>query len=108
MTVRIRLQCGPRIKRKKRKNQRVALALAALLNPAAVAAFALATWKLAADLGTARQFVILNGLFSHWQVWAAIVAALKTAAIFLNRYGDVEALQNSEPKTSRAVLNSGF
>jgi hypothetical protein len=109
MIVRIRLQRGPRVKKNRRKNQHVALALATLLNPAAVTACALALWRLAADLGTARQFAIPNGLFSHWQVWLGIMALLKLAAILLNRYGNSEpVLQNSEQKTRETLLNSGF
>jgi hypothetical protein len=109
MIVRIRLQCGPLIKRKRRKNQHVALALATLLNPAAVTACALALWRLAADLGTARQFAISNGLFSHWQVWVAIMGLLKLTAMLLNRYGNAEPmLQNAEHETSETLLNSGF
>src|SRR5205085_8784128 len=109
MIVRIRLQCGPRIQRHKRKNQHVALAVATLLNPVAVTACALAVWRLAADLGTARQFAIPNGLFSHWQVWVGIVAGLKLAAMLLNRYGNSEpVLRNSEQKTRETLLDSGF
>src|SRR5947209_3260703 len=104
MIVRIRLQRGPRIKRKRRKNQHVALALATLLNPAAVTACALALWRLAADLGTARQFVIPSGLFSHWQVWVGIMGLLKVTAMLLNRYGNSEpVLQSSEQR--RASLS---
>ena len=114
MTVRIRLRYGPRLARKNRKNQHVALALATLLSPAAVTAWALALWRLAADLGIAGQFAISTGLFSHWQVWTAIGGLLKFAAILLNRYGNAEpvlqktALRNSEPKPSETILNSGF
>ena len=109
MILRIRLQGGPRIQRNKRKNQHVALAVATLLNPAAVTACALALWRLAADFGTARQFAIPSGLFSHWQVWLGIVGILKLLAMLLNRYGHSEpVLQNSEQKISETILDSGF
>src|SRR5947209_2667975 len=109
MIVRIRLQRGPRIKRKRRKNEHVALALATLLNPAAVTACALGLWRLCADLGTTGQFAISKGLFSHWQVWIAIMGLLKLTAILLNRYGNAEpVLRNSERDASETLLNSGL
>lgn len=109
MIVRIRLQHGPHVKKNRRKNQHVALAIATLLNPAAATAGALALWRLAADLGAARQFAIRNGLFSHWQVWLGVMVLLMLASILLNRYGNSERiLHNSESKATETLLNSGF
>jgi hypothetical protein len=100
MQVRIRLRRGSRVKRKARKNQRVALAAAALLKPAALMACVLGLWRLAADAGAAGQFAIPTGLFSHWQVWVGGAAALELLSVLLNWYGD-----RDEPPT---LLNSGF
>lgn len=109
MTVRIRLQHGPQIKKNRRKNRHVALALATLLNPAAVTACALALWRIAVDLGSARQFAIPAGLFSHWQVWLGIMAVLRFTAMLLNRYGNSEpVLPDSEPEPGETLLDSGF
>ena len=52
--------------------------LAALLSPAALISLALGIWRLGADLGWTDEFVISNGLFSHWQVWIVLAIALQT------------------------------
>src|ERR1035437_186076 len=43
--------------------------LALLLVRLGSGAFAMAAWRIAADLGLPLRFVIANGVFSHWQVW---------------------------------------
>jgi len=91
MLVRIRFRQGPKLKRKLRKNQHVALAFSALLTPAALMACALGFWRIAADLNLSRQFAISAGFFSHWQVWLASAALLELVAIALNRYGRAES-----------------
>jgi hypothetical protein len=80
------------VRQKRRKNQHVALAMAALLTPAAVMACVLTLWRLAADLNLTGQFPITDGLFSHWQVWVTVGAMLQFSAILLNRYGKAEAV----------------
>ena len=101
MIVRIRLGNGPKVRRNHRKNQHLALGLAALLTPAAVMAIVLAFWRLSADLRATGEFPISVGLFSHWQVWLAGAAILEFLAIILNRYG------NAEPSLQKAVEESG-
>ena len=64
MLVRIRFGKGSKVERKRRKNQRVAMAFATFLTPA--------------------------GLFSHWQVWFAFAGLLQTGSHLLNRYGRAE------------------
>ena len=49
-------------------------------------AYVLGLWRLASDMGMAGAFGI-TGLFSHWQIWMAVGAALQFAAWMLNRYG---------------------
>ena len=88
MIVRIQLQVGPRVRRARRKNRHVALALAALVTPAALVAGLLGFWRVAADLNLAGQFAISAGLFSHWQVWLGCATVLESIAILLNRYGN--------------------
>jgi hypothetical protein len=90
MRVRIRLNPGPTVQQKPRKNRHVALALASLLTPLAVMAFVLAFWRLAADLNVTNQFPIADGFFSHWQVWMSGAAILQLCAMGLNRYGNPE------------------
>ena len=86
MIVRIRLQWGRPIQRKRGKNRHVALALGALLVPASLMAYVLAIWRLASDMGMAGEFGI-TGMFSHWQIWITLGVALQVAASLLNRYG---------------------
>ncbi len=56
-----------------------------LADPFALAALALALWRLAADLNWADNFFIGQGLFSHWQVWLALAMVLKAGHISLER-----------------------
>lgn len=100
MIVRIRLRNGPRVRRNQRKNQHLALGLAALLTPVAVMAIVLALWRISADLRATGEFPISVGLFSHWQVWITGAAILESLAIFLNRYG------NAEPALQKPVEES--
>ena len=93
MRVRIRLQQGPRIQQKRRKNRHIALASAALLTPGALAAFVLSMWRLGADLGFARSFAIGDGIFSHWQVWLAISAPPDVRVL---KEEDAEASEDGE------------
>lgn len=87
MVVRIRLGKGPKVSKKRRKNQRIALGVAALLTPAALTACVLALWRIAADLNWTNSFAIPNGIFSHWQVWLAAAVVLQLCSRILNRYG---------------------
>ncbi len=82
MTVRIRLRLGHSLLRRSAK---VASAMAAVLTPAAVMAFVLGAWRLCADLKWTGEFVISQGVFSHWQVWLAMAGLLQTCAAVLNR-----------------------
>jgi hypothetical protein len=106
MLVRIRFEAGPKIRQKQRKNQHLALALAALLTPGAVMAAVLAIWRLAADLKATGQFPISGGLFSHWQVWLAAAATLQLGALALDRYGKAESvIPNSVKEPQRKLAN---
>jgi hypothetical protein len=86
MKVKIRLASGPRVKREGTRNQRLALATAALLTPFSLMACALGFWRLAADMKWAQQFVFTEGPLSHWQVWIALGVFLQVGAVLLNRY----------------------
>lgn len=87
MQLRIRLKRGPGMRANTSVDRRVALALGALLTPAALMAFALAFWRFGADMQWTGRFAIDEGLFSHWQVWTAMGITLEICAIALNRYG---------------------
>jgi hypothetical protein len=87
MVVRIRFGMGRPVQRGKAKNRKLALAMGALLTPAAVMASALGLWRLAADMKWTGEFGISSGLFSHWQVWLACAGVLHRGAWVLTRYG---------------------
>jgi hypothetical protein len=87
MKVRIQLGGGQPVLRQKGKNRRVALAFAALLAPAVLSTYVLGIWRLSTDAGFTGDFEIKEGIFSHWQVWIALGAALNVFAVMLNRYG---------------------
>jgi hypothetical protein len=87
MVVRMRFGRGRRVQRRTGKNRKVALALSALLTPAAVMASVLGLWRLASDMKWTGEFAISTGLFSHWQVWMGFAAVLQRGAWALNRYG---------------------
>ena len=91
MNVRIRFRPGRPLQHRRGKNRQLASALAALLIPASLMAYALGIWGFAYDLGLAGEFGI-TGVFSHWQVWIAMGALLQGAASILNRYGRGEQL----------------
>ena len=86
MKVRIRLGTGPQVQRKRGKNRQLAFAGGALLIPAALMAYVLGFWGLAADIGMVAEFGI-RGMFSHWQLWMALAVAFHLSATILNRYG---------------------
>lgn len=87
MLIRIRFGDGRRVARKRRKNRVLALAVAALLMPAALMAALLAVWRLASDLSWTGEFAIARGPFSHWQIWMLCAVLLLFGARQLNRYG---------------------
>ena len=87
MLVRIRFGKPAKVGKQHRKNQRFALALGAIMTPAALMALALAVWRVAADLNWAKSFAISSGPFSHWQVWLGAAILLQLASRALNRYG---------------------
>ena len=64
-----------------------------LLSPGAMMAFAFGLWRLGQDLGWTGNFLISEGLFSHWLVWMAVSAGLKATATMANRN---DATQNDE------------
>jgi hypothetical protein len=87
MVVRIRFDKRSVAGKNRNENRRAALALAALLDPAAVMALALGLWGVAAELKWVGSFAIPSGLFSHWETWMAAAAGLELCAVALNRYG---------------------
>jgi hypothetical protein len=89
MIVRLRFGRGSKVARKERKNQRVALAAAALLTPATFLALVLGLWRIASDLELADEFAFAGGPLSHWQMWVGCAVVLQGCTWLLNRYGRV-------------------
>ena len=87
MVVRIRFGKGPVINRDRMRNRRAAMAVAAMLDPAAVIALVIGLWGMAAELNWVGSFGISSGLFSHWEPWLAAASGLELCALALNRYG---------------------
>jgi len=102
MFVRLMLKRGRPLLHKPGKNRHIALGLGALLTPAALMAYVLGFWRLAADIGVAGEFGI-TGLFSHWQVWILIAAVLHLCGYVLGRYG-----RGGELRVPRALMFTLF
>jgi hypothetical protein len=66
-------------------SQEVLRLVVAFLTPASVIAGVLGAWRLSSDLGWTDEFFISTGLLSHWQVWFALAALLRTGAVSANR-----------------------
>ena len=77
--------------------QEMAGGLASLLSPAAAICFSLAFWRLGQDIGFARSFFIVEGPFSHWQVWFVCASLVLGAGQWLNRRARVS---DDEPATN--------
>lgn len=87
MRVYLRLRLSPAMHRRFARLRELSSAAAALLTPAAAMAFVLGAWRLCSDLKWTGEFVISQGIFSHWQVWFAMAGVLQTCAAILNRFG---------------------
>jgi hypothetical protein len=88
MVVRIKFVKRPAAGKDQEMNRRAAMALAALLDPAAVMALALALWDMAAAQHWVGSFAITSGVFSYWETWLSAAVALELCALALNRYGN--------------------
>jgi hypothetical protein len=85
MIVRLRLGRGTKVRQQRDPLLRVLEAVAVLLQPAVLAAFALAAWRFGVDVGWTRAFPFATGPLSHWQPWLALALALLLAVVALNR-----------------------
>ena len=100
MVVRIRLRSRRREGQVRAISSRQsALAVASLMTPIALMAWALGFLRLEADMKWAGEIAISPGLFSHWQVWFALGVAVQFAAFLLGRY----ASQGSEDSDDTAL-----
>jgi hypothetical protein len=78
----------------------IALALAAVFAPAAMAALTLCFWSFGAELGLVSSFYVTAGTFSHWQVWFFAAALLLAGARLLTSYSGahLETTSPANPK----------
>lgn len=67
---------------------RFAPAIAALLAPASLIAFTISCWSIADRFHWTTNFFVSTGLFSHWQTWMILAAALLLGARVLTRYAE--------------------
>jgi hypothetical protein len=91
MRITIRVRYGSARRKAEEFNRHAALIASSLMTPVAVMAWALAGWRLAADLKWTGDFAIRSGIFSHWQVWIALGILVQFAAFLLHRYARREA-----------------
>jgi hypothetical protein len=66
------------------------VAVASLMTPVALMAWALGLWGMAAELRWAGEFAITRGMFSHWQVWLAAGILVQFAAFLLHRFAGAD------------------
>jgi urea transporter len=78
MNLRLQFPQGRLVKRERTVARDLAIASTSLIPPLCVMAYALAVWRLAADLGVARDSAP-QGFFGHWQVWIALAVGLQLA-----------------------------
>ena len=57
--------------------------IGAFLDPVALLALVFGLWRLGVDLDWTGDFVIAEGLFSHWQVWIALAIGIKASQSLL-------------------------
>ena len=86
MVVRIRLGRGRTMEHRDRTSSRAARLAASLFTLIAICLASFGAWRVAEDLGWAGDFIIAEGLFSHWQVWIGGAILLQWAALRLLSY----------------------
>jgi hypothetical protein len=87
MVVKIRFGHGSVVARRKGKNKRIALLVAAFFTMVAICCASLGMWRFSQDIGLASgDFVFQDGLLSHWQVWFAAAAAIQYGCWRLGQY----------------------
>jgi hypothetical protein len=100
MVVRIRFGRGRVISRRKGKNSGIAILAASLLTLVSISFASLGIWRIGTDLAWAGDFVVSDGLLSHWQIWIGAALLIQYAAWRLNRYAKQSTPQ--EPKIEPA------
>ena len=86
MVVRIRFGRGRRVERRTANSGRAARLAASVLTLIAICLGSFGVWRIAEDLGWAGDFVIAEGIFSHWQIWIGSAVVLQWVAGRLASY----------------------
>jgi hypothetical protein len=86
--------------RKGRPNRSLALLASTAAWPLGLACFFACAWRWAFDLGWIGRFLILDGLFSHWQVWFVAGSLWQILAVAVKRYAEGP----SDPVTPAKLL----
>ena len=94
MVVKIRFGRGPLVTRRSGKNSRIARLASSLLTLGSLALFSMGAWRIATDLEWAGDFVVRDGILSHWQVWIGAGAAIQYGAWQLLRYARAAGLED--------------
>jgi len=68
------------------RNGRIAMQSASLLTLVAIGCGSLGLWRVGTDLEWAGDFVIQDGLLSHWQVWVGAAIGMQYTSWWLIRY----------------------
>jgi hypothetical protein len=85
------------------KTGRIALLSASLLTLVAISCASLGLWRVGTDLDWAGDFVVQDGLLSHWQVWIGFAVAMQYTSWWLARHAglaqrrEAEIVQDAEP-----------
>jgi len=79
---------GPKLTPEER-NGRIAMSSASLLTLVAIGCGSLGLWRVGTDLEWAGDFVIQDGLLSHWQVWVGAAIAMQYTSWWLARYAGI-------------------
>lgn len=84
----------PAIRRSAQVSQEAAsLVSVLLLNPGAMIALVFGMWRLGVDLGWTGNFIVSDGLFSHWLVWILLSGGLKALATMATRNAKSEDME---------------
>jgi hypothetical protein len=72
-------------------------AISSFLTMIAVVCFIVGTWILCAGLGWAGEFILRQGMLSHWQVWMAMGVAAQLGSFRLSRPLSRRSTAQEEP-----------
>ena len=87
------------------KNGRIAMLSASLLTLVAISCASLGLWRLGTDLDRAGEFVIQDGLLSHWQVWIGAAVGVQYTSRRLTHHAGIARWREAQIAQSAEPLN---